>query len=62
MKYGSMSLGQDACLEGMLRTITMQGFNLAAITGAEKNITTTLHRSSQWTMKYRSRVSGQGKA
>ena len=36
MKYRSRSAGQGACLKGMSRTITMQGFTLAAITDAEK--------------------------
>ena len=36
MKYRSNALGQDACLKGMSRTITMQGFTLGAITDAEK--------------------------
>ena len=30
----SRALGQDACLKGMSRTITMQGFTLMAITDA----------------------------
>ena len=29
-------MGQGECLKGMSRTITMQGFMLAAIIGAEK--------------------------
>ena len=33
---GSNALGQDACLKGMSRTITMQCFTLGAITDAEK--------------------------
>ena len=33
----SRSAGQGACLKGMSRTITMQGFMLAAITDAEKS-------------------------
>ena len=37
MKYRSRSAGQGACLKAMSRTITMQGFTLAAITNAEKN-------------------------
>ena len=36
MKYRSRALGQGACLKGMSRTITMQGFTLMAITDAEK--------------------------
>ena len=30
-------MGQGACLKGMSRTITMQGFMLSAITDADKN-------------------------
>ena len=29
-------MGQGACLKGMSRTITMQGFRLAAVTDVEK--------------------------
>ena len=36
VKYRSRALGQGACLKGMSRTITMQGFTLMAITDAEK--------------------------
>ena len=36
MKYRSRAQGQGAQLKGMSRTITMQGFTLTAITGAEK--------------------------
>ena len=36
MKYRSRAPGQNACLKGMSRTITMQGFTLAAITHAGK--------------------------
>ena len=36
MKYRSRALGRGACLKGMSRTITMQGFTLMAITDAEK--------------------------
>ena len=32
LKYRSRSAGQGACLKDMSRTITMQGFRLAAIT------------------------------
>ena len=35
-KYRLRALGQGACLKGMSRTITMQGFTLMAITDAEK--------------------------
>ena len=34
--YRSRALGQGVCLNGMSRTITLQGFALAAITDAEK--------------------------
>ena len=36
VKYRSRSAGQGACLKGVSRTVTMQGFTLAAITDAEK--------------------------
>ena len=36
MKFRSRALGQGACLKGMSRTITMQGFTLKAITNTEK--------------------------
>ena len=35
MKYRSRAQGQEACLKGMSRTITIQGFIVAAITDAE---------------------------
>ena len=35
-KYRSRALGQGVCLKGMSRTITMQGFTLAAINDVEK--------------------------
>ena len=60
VKYRSRSAGQDVCLKGMSRTITMQGLRLAAITDVEK---TKLRRKicqSQWTVKYGSRSEGQG--
>ena len=41
MKYKSRVLGQGACLKGMSRTITMQGFKVTAITNAEKTKTLT---------------------
>ena len=41
MKYRSRSAGQGACLKGMSRTITIQGFTLAAITDVEKIKTLT---------------------
>ena len=37
-KYRSRALGQGACLKGISKTITMQGFILAAITDAEITI------------------------
>ena len=36
VKYRLRALGQGACLKGMLRTITMQGFTLLALTDVEK--------------------------
>ena len=39
MKYRSRALGQGACLKGMSRTITMQGFMLLALTDVEKTST-----------------------
>ena len=36
VKYRSRVLGQGACLKGMSRTITIQGFRLTAITDVEK--------------------------
>ena len=38
----------------------MQGFTLAAITGAEKIKLRRKKLTSQWTVKYRSRSAGQG--
>ena len=38
VKYRSRSAGQAACLKGMSRTITKQGFTLAAKTDAEKKL------------------------
>ena len=58
VKYSSMAPGQGACLKGMSRTITMQGFRFAAISNVEK---TKLRRKifqSQWILKYRSRALG----
>ena len=60
MKYRSRALGQGACLKDLSRTITMQGFTLIAIIGAEKTLLRRKNFLSQWTMKYRSRSSGQG--
>ena len=53
-------MGQGACLKDMSRTITMQGFTLAAITNVEKTKLRRKNFQSQWTVKYRSRVLGQG--
>ena len=36
VKYSSRAPGQGACLKGMSRTITMQGFRFAAISDVEK--------------------------
>ena len=60
MKYRSRTLGQGTCLKGMSRTITMQGFTLAAITNAENTKLRRKNKQSQWTVKYRSRALGQG--
>ena len=48
------------CLKGMSRTITIQGFTLAAITDAEKIKLRRKNEQSQWSVKYRSRALGQG--
>ena len=53
-------MGQGACLKGMSRTITMQGFTLASITDAEKTKLRRKNEQSQWTVKYRSRSASQG--
>ena len=60
MKYRSRSAGQGACLKCMPRTITLQGFRLAAVTDVEKTKLQRKNFQSQWTVKYRSRVLGQG--
>ena len=60
MKYRSRTLGQGACLKGMSRTVTTQGFTHAAITDAEKTKLGCKNEQSQWTMKYRSSALGQG--
>ena len=62
MKYTcrSRSAGQGACLKGISRTITMQGFTLAAITDVEKIKLRHKNEQSQWTLKCRSRALGQG--
>ena len=44
----------------MSRTITLQGFTLAAITDAEKTKHRCKNLQSQWSVKYRSRALGQG--
>ena len=43
VKYRSGALGQNACLKGMSRKITMQSFTLRAITDADcrENLTST---------------------
>ena len=50
--------------KGMSRTITLQGFTLAAvvagITDAEKTKLRHKNEQIQWTVKYRSRAPGQG--
>ena len=51
-------MGQGTCLKGMSRTITMQGFTLAAITDAEKIKLRRKNEQSQWSVKYRSRGTG----
>ena len=53
-------MGQGACLKGMSRTITMQGFTLTAITDTEKTELRRKNLQSQWTLKYMSRSAGQG--
>ena len=53
-------MGESACLKGMSRTITVQGFRLAAITDVEKTKLRRKNFQSRWTVKYRSRVPGQG--
>ena len=58
MKSRARLAGQGACLKGMSRTITMQGFTLAAKTDVEKKLRRK-HEQSQWTVKYRSRALGQ---
>ena len=60
VKYRSRALGQGACLQGMSRTFTMQGFRLAAISDVEKTKLRRKNFQSQWTVKYRSRAPGQG--
>ena len=60
MKYSSREPGQGACLKGMSRTITMQGFRLAAISDVEKTKLRHQDFQSQWTEKYKSRAPGQG--
>ena len=56
VKYSSRAPGQGACLKGMSRTITMQGFRFAAISDVEKTKLQHKNFQSQWTVKYRSRA------
>ena len=58
MKYRSRAPGQGACLKGMSRTITMQGFRLAAISDVKKTKLRLKNYQSQLTLKYRSRAPG----
>ena len=58
VKYSSRAPGQGACLKGMSRTITMQGFRHAAISDVEKTKLRHKNFQSQWTVKYRSRALG----
>ena len=51
-------ISHPACLKGMSRTITMQGFRLAAISDVEKTKLRRKNFQSQWTVKYRSRAPG----
>ena len=44
----------------MSGTITMQGFRLAAISDVDKTKLRRKNFQSQWTVKYRSKASGQG--
>ena len=56
VKYSSRAPGQGACLKGMSRTITMQGFRFAAISDVEKTKLQHKNFQCQWTVKYRSRA------
>ena len=56
VKYSSRAPGQGACLKGMSRTITMQGFRFAVISDVEKTKLRRKKFQSQWTVKYRSRA------
>ena len=56
--YCSRAPGQGACLKGMSRTITMQGFRHAAISDVEKTKLRHKNFQSQLTVKYRSRALG----
>ena len=51
-------MGCDASMKYMSRTITMQGFTIAAIISVEKHtlIILNINFDSQWTLKCRSRV------
>ena len=53
MKSRPRATGQDVCLNGTSRTISMHGFKLTAITGAEKTKLRHNNQQSQWTVKYR---------
>ena len=50
VKYSSRAPGQGACLKGMSRTITMQGFRFAAISDVEKTKLRRKNFQSQWTV------------
>ena len=56
--YKSRAPGLGACLKGMSRAITMQGFRLAVISDVEKTKLRRKNFQSQWTVKYRSRAPG----
>ena len=55
VKYRSRAMGQGVCLKGMSRTITMQGYTLAASLMQRKQIR-RINKQSQWTVNI-----GQGK-
>ena len=58
MKYSSRAPGQGTCLNGMSKTINMQGLRLAAISDVKKTKLRRKNLQSQWTVKYRSRAPG----
>ena len=62
MKYRSRSSVRGACLKSMPRTIliSMQGITPTAITVVEKTSLPHKNLQSQWTVKYRSKSSGEG--